>query len=265
MNKDGKQTYGQILKSSVLIGGSSVFNIGLRIIRTKAMALILGPSGFGLMNTYWLITQFTSNVAGLGINNSGVRQIAEAVGTGDSGRIARTVTTLRRVALCSGAVGALLLFALSGPVSWLTFGDVRHVGAVALLSLAVFLGDISNAQAALVQGMRRIGDLARMSILGALYGTVFSIVIVYYFYRQGAAEKGVAPSLVCLAAMSILTSWWYARKIKVERVLLTLRQVKDEASELVKLGLVFMSSGLITMGSAYLVNVLLLHKFGLAG
>ncbi|MGA2685231.1 MAG: O-antigen translocase [Verrucomicrobiota bacterium] len=265
MNKDGKQTYGQILKSSVLIGGSSVFNIGLRIIRTKAMALILGPSGYGLMNSYWLITQFTSNVAGLGINNSGVRQIAEAVGTGDSGRIARTVTTLRRVALCSGAVGALLLFALSGPVSWLTFGDVRHVGAVALLSLAVLLGDISNAQAALVQGMRRIGDLARMSILGAFYGTVFSIVIVYYFYRQGAAEKGVAPSLVCLAAMSILTSWWYARKIKVERVLLTLRQVKDEASELVKLGVVFMSSGLITMGSAYFVNVLLLHKFGLAG
>ena len=45
----------------------------------------------------------------MGINSSGVRQIAEAVGTGDSERIARTVTTLRRVAFCSGVVGALLL------------------------------------------------------------------------------------------------------------------------------------------------------------
>ena len=229
------------------------------------MALILGPSGYGLMNVYGLITQLTSSIAGLGINSSGVRQIAAAVGTGDAGHIARTVTTLRRVALCSGALGALLLLALSRPVSWLTFGDARHVGAVALLSLVVFFGDVSNGQAALVQGMRRIGDLARMSVLGAFYGTLFSVVIVYYFYRQGAAQKGVVPSLVCVAAMGVLTSWWYARKIKVERVLMTPQQVKEEASGLVKLGVVFMSSGLMTMGSNYLVNILVLHKFGLEG
>jgi enterobacterial common antigen flippase len=260
-----KQTYGQILKSSILIGGSSVLNAGLGIVRTKIMASLLGPSGYGLMNIYGLITQLTSSVAGLGINSSGVRQIAVAVGTGDSQRLARTVMALRRVALCSGTLGALLLLVSSKPVSWLTFGDARHVGAVALLSLAVFFGDVSNGQAALVQGMRRIGDLARMSVLGALYGTLFSIAIVYYYYRQGAPEKGVVPSLVCVAAMGILTSWWYARKIKVERVSLTLPQVKEEVSGLVKLGLVFMSSGLITMGSNYLVNILVLHKFGLAG
>src|SRR5215208_1441155 len=34
-----EHTYGQILKSSVLIGGSSVLNIGIGIVRTKAMAV----------------------------------------------------------------------------------------------------------------------------------------------------------------------------------------------------------------------------------
>ncbi len=260
-----KHSYGQILKSSALIGGSSVINLGLGAVRTKAMALILGPSGFGLMNVYTLITQLTSSVAGLGINSSGVRQIAEAVGTGDAQRIARTVTTLRWVALCSGTLGALLLFGLSRPVSWLTFGDAEHIGAVALLSLAVFCGDVSQGQAALVQGMRRIGDLARMNVLGAFYGTVLSILIVYFFYRQGAAEKGVVPALVCVAVMAVLMSWWYARKVQVERVSMNPRQVKDEASSLVRLGVVFMSSGLMAMGSTYLVNVLILHRFGLQG
>ena len=47
-----KHTYGQILKSLVLIGGSSVLNIGIGIIRTKAMAVLLGPAGFGLMGLY---------------------------------------------------------------------------------------------------------------------------------------------------------------------------------------------------------------------
>jgi len=259
------KTYGQILKSSVLIGGSSMVNLGLGAVRTKVLAVILGPSGYGLMNVYTLITQLTSSIAGLGINSSGVRQIAEAVGTGDEERIARTVTTLRRVALCSGTLGALLLLLLSKPVSWLTFGDAQHIGAVALLSLAVFFGDVSFGQTALVQGMRRIGDLARMSVLGALYGTGFSILIIYYFYRQGAAQKGVVPSLVCVAGMGILTSWCYARKIRVKRVSLSLRQVREEASGLVRLGVVFMSSGLMAMGSTYLVNVIILHRFGLQG
>src|SRR5204862_4917423 len=114
--------------------------------------------------------------------NSGVRQIAAAVGTGDAQRIGKTVFTLRRAAFFTGALGALLLLIFCKPVSKLTFGDYDHAQSVALLAIAVFFGDISAAQAALVQGMRRIGDLARISVLGALYGTVFSIVIVY-FYR----------------------------------------------------------------------------------
>src|SRR5438552_256685 len=94
----GPSTYGQILKSSALIGGSTVLSIALGIVRNKAMALILGPAGMGLMGIYSSIADLARTVAGMGINSSGVRQIAEAVGTGDTHRIARTVTTLRRVA-----------------------------------------------------------------------------------------------------------------------------------------------------------------------
>lgn len=35
-----KHTYGQILKSSALIGGSSVLSIAIRIVQTKAMAVL---------------------------------------------------------------------------------------------------------------------------------------------------------------------------------------------------------------------------------
>jgi enterobacterial common antigen flippase len=263
VSKEGKHTYGQILKSSVLIGGSSVINLVLGSVRTKVLAVLLGPAGIGLMGLYSQISELVRSVAGMGINTSGVRQIAESVGSGDTQRIARTVITLRRVALCSGVLGALLLLVLSKPASWLTFGDYQHVGAVMLLSLAVLFGDISSAQAALVQGMRRISDLARMGVLGALYGTLFSIPIVYFYYRQGVPEKGVVPSLVCVAAMAILTSWWYARKIKVERVPLTARQFIGETSALLKLGVVFMASGLMTMAVTYLVRVIILRRIGL--
>jgi antigen flippase len=221
------------------------------------MAVLLGPAGIGLLGVYSAIADLTRVIAGMGINTSGVRQIAEAVGSGDDQLIARTVTTLRRVAFFTGALGSLLLVILSRPVSRLTFGDDGHAGAVALLALAVLFGEISAAQGALVQGMRRIADLAWISVLGALYGTLFSIPIIYIF-----GESGLVPALVCVAAMAILTSWWYARKIKVERVHLTLNELFVESKALLKLGLVFMITGFMAMGAAYLVRIIVLHEIG---
>jgi len=253
-----KGTYGQIVKSSALIGGASLLNIAFGIVRNKAMALLLGPAGVGLFGLYGSIYEFTRSLAGMGINSSGVREIADAVASEDRRRVAETVRTLRVVALGTGALGALVLLALCRPVSRLTFGDDQHAGAVALLALAVFFADVSAGQSALVQGMRRIADLARMNVLGGFYGTVLSIPIVYLW-----REKGVVPSLVVVAGMSILTSWWYARKVIVERVTLTLRIMAAHTSALLKLGFVFMSSGLMTLGVAYLVRVILVRRLDL--
>jgi antigen flippase len=104
-----KRSYGQILKSSALIGGSQIANIAIGIVRTKAMAMLLGPPGFGLFGLYGSIANLTQSVAGMGVNSSGVRQIAEAVGSGDKIRIAQTAAVLRRTATVLGLLGAALL------------------------------------------------------------------------------------------------------------------------------------------------------------
>jgi len=141
-----KHTYGQILKSSALIGGSSMVNIAIGIIRTKAMAVFLGPAGFGLMGLYGSIVDLAQSIAGMGINSSGVRQIAEAAGSGETERIARTVVVLRRTSVVLGILGAVLLIVFSRQVSTLTFGSDQHAVAVALLSLAVFFRLVSAGQ-----------------------------------------------------------------------------------------------------------------------
>ena len=90
-----EQSYFQILKSMAMIGGSSLVNVGFAIVRNKAMAVILGPAGVGQMSLYTAIVDLTQTIAGLGVQPSGVRQIAEAVGAGDTDRIARIATVLR--------------------------------------------------------------------------------------------------------------------------------------------------------------------------
>src|SRR4051794_27796016 len=47
-----RHSYGQILKSSALIGLSTMVNLAIGIVRAKAMAVWLGPAGFGLMGLY---------------------------------------------------------------------------------------------------------------------------------------------------------------------------------------------------------------------
>jgi PST family polysaccharide transporter len=248
-------SYGQILTSSALVGGSSALNIVIGIVRTKAMAILLGPAGFGLFGLYGSIVNLTQSICGMGVNSSGVRQIAEAVGTGDSQRIALTTGVLRRTSILLGALGALSLIVFSRQVSTLTFGDSQHAAAVSLLSLAVFFQLVSAGQGALIQGMRRIVDLAKMSVLGAMFGALISIPLVYFF-----REKGVVPSLVAVALMSLVFSWWYSRGVRLQSSSMTASQVWEESAALLKLGLAFMASGFMTMGIAYAVRIILLRE-----
>ena len=215
-----KGSYGQILKSSALVGGSQVLNIAIGIGRTKAMAMFLGPAGFGLAGLYNSIVDLTQNIAGMGVNSSGVRQIAEAVGSDDSERTRVTIAVLRRTSVVLGLLGSLLLLVFSRQVSKLTFGTDRHAVGVAVLSIAVFCKLVSGGQGALIQGMRRIGDLAKMNVLGALLGAVIGVSLVYFF-----RENGIVPYLVAIAGMSVVMSWWYSRKVEIKTYRVTFSQV----------------------------------------
>ncbi len=257
-SRSGGHTYGQILKSSVLIGGSSVLEIAIGIVRTKANALLLGPSGFGLMGLYLSILNLAQSVAGMGVNSSGVRQIAAAVGSGDAHRIARTTIVLRRASVALGLLGATLLVVLSRPISKITFDSYEFAGPVALLSLAVLFRVVSDGQRALIQGLRRLSDLATITVLGGAVGTVASIALVWAF-----RERGLVLTLIAINAATLLVSWWLGRQVRVERPQLAAAQVGAEVGALLQLGSAFMASGMLTMGAAYAIRILIVRQVGL--
>jgi PST family polysaccharide transporter len=210
-----------------------------------------------LLGVYESISGLAQSLAGMGVNNSGVRQIAAAVGTGDQQRIARTVAVLRRTSLLLGVLGAALLVVFSAQMSTLTFGSAQNAGFVALLSLAVLFRLVAAGQGALLQGMRRISDLARIGVLSALLGTMISIPLVYFL-----REKGVVPALVSVGAMMLLTSWWYSRKVRIPLPALRTTQIRQEATSLLKLGCAFMVSAFLMSGAGYAVRAMVLRMVG---
>lgn len=251
-------SYRQILKSTALLGGAQVVNIGVGIVRTKILALLLGPSGLGLSGLYVSTTSLIGTLTGFGIGSAGVRQIAEASGSGDENRIARTVQTLRLTSLLSGILGMVLVVILSPLLARWTFNDPKYAAGIALVSLTLLFGGISGGQLALLQGMRRLKELAACTIWGGVFGTIISIGLVWWL-----KERGIVWFIVSSSAFTILTAWWYARRISVKAVVFRFKDYMTEARALVGMGGAFLVSGLLGSLVAYLTRILVVRELGM--
>jgi len=252
-------SYGQILKSSGIVGGAQALNLIIGLVRTKLVAVLLGPSGIGLVGLYISATGLVATLTSLGIGSSGVREIAKATGSGDEARVGLTVRVLRRICWITGLLGTLFTIVLAWPLSQWTFGSPHHAWAIALLAPTLLLGSVSAGQIALIQGVRRIGDLARLQVASAVAGTVASVALYAWL-----GERGIVPVIVVSSLVNLGASWWFARRVEVPITTgLTWRKTFHEARGLVSLGLAFVVSGLLTAGVALATRALILRWEGL--
>jgi PST family polysaccharide transporter len=253
-------SHAEALKSTSIIGGSTVIVMLIRMLRTKVLAILLGPTGIGLEAIFDSVITLSKTAVDLGISSAGVRQIASAVGSGNQSVIATTVFTLRRLCLALGIVGAASLFLMRESVGRIAFGNSEHGSDIGLLSIILLFGAVMGGQGALLQGMRRIGDLAKMNMFGALAGALLSIPIVFIWGRSG-----IPAYMVLGAGVGVFISWFYARRVRFEPVKIPLRQMTGEARSLLKLGLVFLASGLMTTGALFLLRILVARHQGVYG
>jgi antigen flippase len=255
-----KSSHAEALKSTSIIGGSTVIVMLIRMVRTKMLAVLLGPTGIGLEAIFDSVINLSKTAVDLGISSSGVRQIAAAVSSGSEPVIATTVFTLRRVCLILGIVGASALFLARDAVSHLAFASSEHATDIGFLSIILLFGAVMGGQGALLQGMRRIGDLAKMNIFGAIIGAAVSIPVVFIWGRAG-----IPAYMVLAAGGSALIAAYYARRIRIKRVKVPLRQVANEAASLLRLGVVFLASGLMTTGALFLLRIIVTRQEGVYG
>jgi PST family polysaccharide transporter len=227
------------------------------LVRNKFVAVFLGPAGVGLMSLFSAMTGVVGSFVGMGISTSGVREIAEAAGVDDQIRLARSITVVRRIVMRLGLLGAALLAVFCVPISQLTFGSADHAREILLLSAVVLMGAVTEGQVARLQGLRRMGDLARVAVLGTVLTLVLTLPIVY-FWRQNA----VVALLLAASGATVVASWWFARKIQVSAIRMTWRETLHAARPLVHLGLASMASALMVAAIAYVVRVMIARSLG---
>ncbi len=235
-------SYGQILRSSSIMGGAQAINYLVSLLRVKVVAVLLGPAGVGVIGLYTSATGLMGSITGLGLQGSAVRAIAQAEGQEDPLAVARTVRMLRRLCWLTGLVGWLVSVALALPLSRLMFESSEHALALAILGAMLLMNAISGGQSALLQGLRRIGDIARMQVAAAVLNTVVTIAL-YAWLR----ERGIVPVLLANAAVSLGLSWWFARRIHVAPVAMQWSDAMTEARPIIGLGIAMMWSSVLTL------------------
>ena len=251
-------SYAQILRSSSIIGGATGINYIIGLIRTKAVAVLLGPSGVGLVGMYVSITGLISVIAQLGLDQSGVRQVAEANGTGDPERVARVTKTLRRVCWITGLLGWSLTAALAWPLSQWTFGSPDRVWPIAILGVTVLIGAVTGGQTALLQGMRRIGDLARIQVVSAVLNTVVAIGL-YAWLR----ENGIIPVIILTGLTQLGFSWYFSRKVQIVELPQKWSETAAESKRMISLGGAFMYGAVLGGVVGLIIRANIVRDLGL--
>ena len=253
---DASTSYREILKSSSIIGSASVINIVINIIKVKALAMLLGPAGVGLMGLYQNIMNMGATLAGCGIGTSGVRQLAASAGEASTLAIVRRTLWLANLVL--GVAGMAVLWLLQEPVSQWVFGDIAHASEVGWLGLGVLLTLIAGSQTALLQGLRRIGDLARVSVTSAFLSSALGIVLVYWL-----GDQGVLWFVLTAPAVSTLVAGYYAARLPRPQSAHDWLAISQQWQAMLKLGIPLMAAGLLTLATQLAARTIILRELGL--
>lgn len=233
-------SYRQILRSSSLIGGASVLNVLISLLRTKVAAVLLGTTGVGIIGVFTNVTLVGSTLAGFGIVNSGTRQIAEATAHDDIARVDASRRALAWTTSLLGLVGALVLWSLRYFVAASVLDAPELASEVGWLAPAVALTVASTAQAALLNGKRDTAALAMLSVATAVFSTIAGVAALAWLGRDGLVAYVVATPLAAFIVGHVLVLRRHGRAGRHHEAM----AIVTEARALVKLGGAFMIAGI---------------------
>ena len=134
---DSKKSYRDILKTTSVFGGVQFFLILISLIRTKLIAVFIGPAGMGIVALLNSTLSVLNSISSLGIETSAVKSISENYKNDDIKTVSKTIQIVKKIVFITGITGMLFTLIFSKALSIITFGDSSQTYSFALLSATV--------------------------------------------------------------------------------------------------------------------------------
>ena len=247
---DNQQSYRKVLNATSLFGGVQFINIILRLIRSKAIALLIGPIGMGISNLLLTTMELINGLTNLGLERSAVKDISLANTNSNSKSVAITISILKKLVWLTITVGVILMV-LSAPwLSEIAFGNKDYTISFRWISIALLFKQLSSSQLAILQGLRKLKSLAKANLLGNFIGLLITLPL-YYYYKIDA----IVPAIIIATFMSFVFTYYYSHKLDIKSVTISRKEAVSEGKGMINLGIMLSLSSLITLLVAYIIRI----------
>lgn len=252
---DKNESYKQIVKSTGVFGSSQVIIILLGLIRTKFAAILLGALGLGLIGIYQSIVDIIRSISTLGVDTSGVKEIAETKANRNQEYFEKTVSIFRLWFTLTAFMGLFICVVFCFPISLWAFETPQYAMHIAALSLCVFFGVLATGRSVILQATRQIGYMAKAGIWTAFTSLV---VIVPLYYVLGT--KAIIPSLIFSSVALFFFSDYYFGKLRIKKVKADNQEAFKAGTNSLKLGIYILLSSILSTVAMFLIRTYIVRS-----
>ena len=105
--------YKNTLKGTTLFGGVQIYKILISVLRSKVLAIFLGPAGVGVLGLFSSTIDFIYGLTNLGLSTSAVREISIANKESNQSRLSYVISVFRKLVWLTGLTGLCICLFLS--------------------------------------------------------------------------------------------------------------------------------------------------------
>ena len=251
MSKD----YKEAIKGTTIFGGLKIITIILSVIKSKAIALLIGPIGFGINSILNSTINLVRLITGLGIEQSGVKEVSEV--KDDLYLLSKKVHTVRFFSWITGIAGFIFLLVLSPLISLWTFDSYDYTKTYILVSPTILFLSLYSAELTILRAIRSIKQIVKASIIISVLGLFFAIPMYYFFKINGIVFVILFSSL-----LSYIIILFFSKKNKVLKYRSNFIDSWNKGSKLIKLGISMSLGNVIGSMSTFLIIIIIINLNG---
>ena len=245
-----RDSYKKIFKTTSIFGGIQIFNILVVILKSKAIAILLGPAGLGIISIFNSTSSLIESSTNLGVNVSAVKSIALSNKEEEKIHQSVLIAVVKKLVWVIGLIGFLLTIILSPWLSQISFHNDSYTFSFALLGFSLLALHLNSGQIAILQGLRRVKLIAYSTLIGSIIGLLISIPMYYFF-----GTKGIVPAIVATSIAAVLSSWYFLKRAQITDIKVDFHTVKKEGKEIIRLGFLISLTSIFPALAAYVVRL----------
>lgn len=247
-------SYRSIAKANALFGSVQIYNILVGIIRSKMIAVLLGPEGMGIMGLFNSTLDLIRSATNMGLQTSAVREIALVSKASDMDKISQVSYVLSHLVWITGMLGVFVTFFFAPYLSEFAFDNRNYTLHFRILSVTLFISQQTVYYNVILQGMRKLRLLAQANIIGSTVGLCV-VMPLYYFGGYDA----IMPSIIITAVILYIAARYSAKGIEFKPLSMQFKEILCKGRQMMTMGVLLSLTAFMDMIVAYLVKIAITH------